>query len=177
METEFKDFPKIARLSRDCIVTEKIDGSNSQIMISEGGEILAGSRSRWITPKEDNFGFAAWVEEHREDLLKMGPGRHFGEWYGSGIQRGYNLKQRRLALFNVKRWETDRPAGCDIVPVLAEGMFDELNYKQIMADLLKTGSRISPGFMKPEGIVIWHVAGNFGLKKTFEKDAEWKGKK
>ncbi len=34
---EFKEFPKIARLTRDCIITEKIDGTNASIYISENG--------------------------------------------------------------------------------------------------------------------------------------------
>lgn len=37
------------------------------------------------------------------------------------------------------------------------------------------GSVAAPGFMKPEGIVIFHVQGNFGLKKTLEKDEVPKG--
>ena len=101
---EFTEFPKMARLSRDVIITEKIDGTNAQVCIGEDGTLLAGSRSRWITPADDNFGFAAWVEAHREELLTLGPGRHFGEWWGSGIQRGYGLMDRRFSLFNVQRW-------------------------------------------------------------------------
>jgi hypothetical protein len=37
------------------------------------------------------------------------------------------------------------------------------------------GSKAAPGFMKPEGIVVFHVAGNVGFKKTIEKDEEPKG--
>src|SRR5438105_3732245 len=103
-EPAFEEFPKIARLSRDCIVTEKIDGTNAQIFITEDGTIHFGSRSRWITPENDNYGFARWATEHKEDLLKLGPGRHFGEWWGCGIQRGYGLKEKRFSLFNVMRW-------------------------------------------------------------------------
>jgi hypothetical protein len=42
----FAEFPKMARLSRECIITEKIDGTNAQILITEEGEIYAGSRTR-----------------------------------------------------------------------------------------------------------------------------------
>jgi hypothetical protein len=31
VEVEFAGFPKIARLSRECVITEKIDGTNAQI--------------------------------------------------------------------------------------------------------------------------------------------------
>ena len=190
--TEFVGFPKIARLSRDCIVTEKIDGTNGQILIdvdTHPGEIrfLVGSKSRWIDPEHDNFGFAQWAYEHKEELIQgLGPGRHFGEWWGQGIQRNYGLKEKRFSLFNVSRWinsESERandkqfvkPVCCHIVPIITIGKFDVLDFGHIMARFLFEGSHAAPGFMKPEGIVIFHVAGNFGLKKTFEKDEEGKG--
>lgn len=59
---EFMEFPKIARLSRECIITEKIDGTNGQIFIDEDGKFLIGSRTRWITPENDNHGFATCQE-------------------------------------------------------------------------------------------------------------------
>lgn len=71
----FEGFPKMARLSREVIITEKIDGTNAQILIGEDGSMLVGSRTRWITLEQDNFGFARWVTEHREELLQLGPGR------------------------------------------------------------------------------------------------------
>ena len=75
---DFEEFPKMARLSREVIVTEKIDGTNAQIFITEDGQIRAGSRTRWITPADDNFGFAAWVEEHRDELLTLAVRRRYG---------------------------------------------------------------------------------------------------
>ncbi len=59
MSDEFTAFPKIPRLNREIIVTEKIDGTNAQVVVTEDGEVRAGSRSRWITPEADNFGYAA----------------------------------------------------------------------------------------------------------------------
>lgn len=43
---EFNGFPKIARLSRECVITEKIDGTNAQIFITDYGDIYFGSRNR-----------------------------------------------------------------------------------------------------------------------------------
>ena len=77
---EFVEFKKIYRVSRPCVITEKIDGTNAQICITEDNQVLAGSRSRWITPESDNFGFARWAAEHQEELLKLGTGTHYGEW-------------------------------------------------------------------------------------------------
>lgn len=175
---EFEEFPKIARLNRDCVISEKIDGTNGQIIISGDGEIQAASRSCLIYPDRDNFGFAAWVRDNKAELLTLGPGRHFGEWWGAGIQRRYGLKEKRFSLFNSFRWSDDtlRPKCCHIVPVLSQGIFSTSAVEQCLDDLRQNGSRAAPGFMKPEGVIVFHVAGNIGFKVTLEKDSEWKGK-
>ncbi len=174
MNVEFNEFPKMARLSREIVITEKIDGTNAQIFIDENNNILAGSRTRWITPQDDNFGFAKWVKENAEDLLKLGSGNHFGEWWGSGIQRGYNLPkgEKRFSLFNTSRWNDTllRPNCCSVVPELFRGEFHSGDIHNALVDLKRNGSLASPGFMKPEGIVIFHTAANFCFKKTIEKD-------
>lgn len=169
---EFAEFPKIARLSRDIIITEKIDGTNAQVWIGEDGEIRAGSRNRWLTYSDDNFGFAKWVLDHRDGLLVLGPGRHFGEWWGAGIQRRYGLAEKRFSLFNVSRWGDERPACCHVVPVLYRGPFLQEAWDLALEGLRIVGSIAAPGFMKPEGIVIFHAQGNVLFKKTLEKDEE-----
>lgn len=171
---DFKEFPKIARLSREIIVTEKIDGTNAQITIAEDGEMFVGSRTRWIDTLNDNHGFAKWVYTNKDELMKLGVGTHFGEWWGQGIQRGYGLSkgEKRFSLFNTSRWGDDevRPACCGVVPVLYRGDFDTEKIKECIGKLRLFGSVAAPGFMKPEGIVIFHTAGNVMFKKTIEKD-------
>lgn len=170
--SEFKEFPKMARLSRRVVITEKIDGTNAQVFIDEDGTMKFGSRTRWITPEDDNYGFAKWAHENREELQKLGPGRHFGEWWGAGIQRRYGLTEKRFSLFNVQRWgdASVRPACCHVVPVLYDGLFCTETASDLIAMLATDGSRAAPGFMDPEGIVIYHTAGGFGFKKTVKKD-------
>jgi hypothetical protein len=177
----FEPFPKLGRWSRKVIITEKIDGTNAQVIITEDGQIGAASRTRLIFPGKDtdNFGFAAWVQDNREELLKLGPGRHFGEWFGQGIQSGYGLKERRFALFNVNRWNpyNPPPACCTVVPVLDEisGEADVgTSIKGSMDALALLGSQMVPGFMNPEGVVIFHTATGSLFKKTFAGDAEGK---
>lgn len=176
--TPFVGFNKIARLSRECVITEKIDGTNASILITETGDFLIGARTRWITPENDNFGFAAWATKNKEELLKLGPGQHFGEWWGLGIQRHYGLKEKRFSLFNSARWADDaiRPACCSVVPVLYTGLFDSAAVRQSIELLSVNGSVASPGFMKPEGVVIWHTAARQYFKKTLEKDEAPKGR-
>lgn len=192
---DFVGFPKIARLSRKITITEKIDGTNAQVIITDDGVITAGSRSRYLTLEQDNFGFARWVEEHKKELLTLGPGRHFGEWWGCGIQRNYGLKEKRWSLFNTRRWclSTETPAlipqndprvvkyqdvlpsCCSLVPVLYEGLFDTVMIDTILDALRANGSKAAPSFMNPEGIIIYHVAGNVMFKKTIENDFGRKG--
>lgn len=173
---EFEPFPKIARLSREVIITEKIDGTNACIVIGEDGlDIRYQSRNRFITPIDDNYGFAKWCENNREELLKLGPGRHFGEWWGQGIQRGYGLKEKRFSLFNTTRWSDDniRPACCHVVPTIYRGIW----YTGCECDAMDTllcGSIAAPGYTNPEGIILYHTHANVLFKKTFEKDATGK---
>ena len=247
----FEKFNKIPRLSRDIIITEKIDGTNAQIFICsdiylneyslnnsdlEGirfperfevddeirkfmGKhclyskivdnkylhVFAGSRRKgWLdtSSEGDNFGFAKWVQANAEELIKLGEGRHYGEWYGKGIQRGYELDEKRFALFNVGRWVKKRkltqlqmdiedqrpewqqkleekrefcPDCCEVVPVLYEGLFDTNIIDHYITGLKINGSDVVPGFMNPEGIVIYHTASGQLFKKTIKDDEKPKG--
>lgn len=172
----FPAFPKIPRLRRRIVVTEKIDGTNALVSVSESGVVRAGSRSRWITPEADNFGFARWVADHAEALARLGPGHHYGEWYGAGIQRRYGLDHRRFALFNAGRWsdERDRPECCGVVPILAEGIGESV-IDGALERLRTSGSVAVPGFMRPEGVVVWHSASGSLYKVILEGDDVPKG--
>ncbi len=177
---EFVEFPKIARLSRECVITEKIDGTNGCICIGEDGSFQVGSRTRWLTAETgDNHGFLLWALTNKDELMKLGPGTHFGEWWGSGIQRGYGLPkgEKRFSLFNVHRWADDavRPSCCSVVPELWRGIFGSIDMQEIIDELKEHGSFAAPGFMRPEGIVIFHTAGGYLFKKTIEKDEQPKG--
>ena len=220
--TEFKPFPKMARLSRECLITEKIDGTNASIFIgptdhkdphsiatlfNKDGSALgmwAGSRTRWITTADDNFGFANWAVANASELFKLGVGHHFGEWWGSGIQRGYGFKngERFFSLFNAGRWvagddpigvasvswdyktqemapklQERAPACCKVVPILYRGPFDTERVNFELDALHDFGSQAAPNFMNPEGVVVYHIAGNVGFKKTLDNDAQPKGKR
>lgn len=173
---DFEPFQKIARLSRDIVITEKIDGTNAQIFIDDNGTIQAGSRNRWLTVDSDNFGFAAWVEKNKIDLLQLGPGRHFGEWWGAGIQRRYGLDEKRFSLFNVSRHTESRPNCCNIVPVLYTGPFEMTAITESLNRLATDGSLASPGFKPAEGIVVFHTASGQLFKKTILDDEKPKSK-
>lgn len=174
---EFKSFDKIARLNREVVITEKIDGTNGVVYVGEDGVVLAGSRNRWITPEADNFGFARWVKDHEDELrIGLGIGYHYGEWWGAGIQRRYGLTEKRWSLFNVHRWQDGaRPACCHVVPTLWRGSM-EYGVPDSLNKLRVEGSMASPGFMKPEGVVIFHTASSQLFKVTLEGDGVPKNK-
>ncbi len=153
------------------------------VVYDESGVYLvaAQSRKRFITPGDDNFAFAKWVYDNSAKLVKvLGEGRHFGEWWGSGIQGGYGLSggERRFSLFNVKRWEytLDWNEGHELipqlymVPVLDRSMFSTERAKELVHELRYTGSWASPGFMKPEGVVVFHTASQTPYKTFLEND-------
>lgn len=175
----FREFPKLARLSREIVITEKIDGTNASILIEQDGTFLVGSRNRWITPEDDNFGFARWAHQNRTELEKLGPGHHFGEWWGAGIQRRYGQTTKRFSLFNAHRWawlNTTTPeqnslvSVVGVVPVLYTGPFDTAAIDDTINKLAAFGSKAAPGFMQPEGIVVYHTASGVSFKKTIVDD-------
>lgn len=176
MSLEFEKFPKIPRLKNSLMrITEKLDGTNAQIVVPDnpGQPIQPGSRNRWISPGKttDNYNFAAWVADNETMLRRLGPGRHFGEWWGQGIGRNYGKLNREFWLFNVARYRKDGlPEGVPVglVPVLYEGPVDYAAVDFWRNELITKGSVAAPGFMKPEGLVI--QIGEFVYKDIIEKD-------
>jgi len=180
-------------------VTEKIDGSNSAVRIrpfnidddridqvdtvSIDGEkytLWAQSRKRLLQPvkEKDNFGFARWVYDNAPALVRvLGPGDHYGEWWGSGIQRSYGLSEKRFSLFNAPRWSEvlsptealSEVSNLYIVPLLFKGRFYDLDTKSLRDDLVENGSKVVPGF-KSEGMVVYLREVNASYKVLLEND-------
>lgn len=201
---EFTPWPKTARLFRDIVVTEKLDGTNAAIHISAGYEVAfpdafelkpgeaivdgrlwrlsAQSRKRIITPDNDNFGFAAWVYDNAAELVSLlGEGLHFGEWWGRGIQRGYGLNERRFSLFNTERHDgVGAFVGAvwvEPVITLYQGPNDTAVVKRIMAQLAQHGSVTVSGWPTPEGICVYHTATRSVSKVTLDNNdaGKWEG--
>jgi len=140
--------------------------------------MLCGSRNREITPEDDNYGFARWANDNKEALFAiLGEGRHYGEWWGQGIQRRYAMNEKVFSLFNSGRWGkadlVDVPQ-LDVVPVLYAGEFSSEMVDTVMSSLKENGSLASPDYMNPEGIVVYHSQIKQMFKVTFEHDADGK---
>jgi hypothetical protein len=199
---EFVAWPKTSRLFRDVVVTEKLDGMNSAIHISTVPHIpafgdfppgsysvvvdgtryvlTAQSRKRIITPGKttDNYGFAGWVYDNAAELVRiLGEGLHFGEWWGQGIQRRYDVPGRSFTLFNTERYADVHehvgefngiPVTVGSVPILYEGTFSEAEIGYALEFLRSHGSVAAPGFMNPEGICIYHTQTRGVMKVTLD---------
>jgi hypothetical protein len=186
------------------VIVQPLDGTQRAIMLDGAGDgpigrdpfalavvhhetvsyvVGAQSRNRLLAIGSDNMGFAAWVQENAAALTRtLGPGRHFGEWWGHGIQRGYDLAKgdKRFALFNTHRFGTvDFPEmglpNVAIVPVLGKWTFNSHHVGMALQHLQAEGSKAAPGFMRPEGVVVYHTAANKVFKVLIENDAEPKG--
>jgi len=154
--------------------------------------IRAGSRSRWVLylGTDDNNGFGRWVHQHAHELAALGAGAHFGEWWGQGIQRKYGLSEKRWSLFNVGRWvdvhaparppvekQQYAPECCHVVPIVAVGIGVDAVVGRALDALRHGGSFAAPGFMKPEGVVIFHTHARSLFKVTLERDEEHKSQR
>lgn len=178
----FVEWPKIHRYNRSIVVTEKIDGTNAQIYINDTGDrAYAGSRNKWISVEDDNYGFARWVADNHDALLALGPGHHYGEWWGAGIQRRYGMTHKKFSLFNTSRWDDGtlprikNQEQIGVVPVLCQGLITEVDVRAVLAGLKERGSVAAPGFMDPEGIVVYHTPSRNLYKMTLDKNDEHKG--
>jgi hypothetical protein len=202
----FQAWPKTPRLFKGpMVITEKIDGTNAAVVIIpesdepnptdgiyiDGHWVYAQSRTRLIPlrargmddigwRKRDNAGFGEWVRAYAPNLVaELGPGYHYGEWWGNGIQRGYGLQKgdKRFSLFNTKRWgyledpyQAPNIPGLGVVPVIEQYEFDTEVIREAFAELMGGGSYAAPGFMEPEGLVVYHAASDQVYKVTENGD-------
>ena len=199
---EFIKYPKTKRFSSDIIITEKIDGTNAQLVYDKENEVLlAGSRNRFITVDKDNYGFARWVDDNREILTKYFNSFSnipvYGEWWGSGIQRGYGLTggEKYFSIFNVGLFGPVMPSelhaiGVRYVPVLYEGSNRRDVILDVFGNLDNAGSQVFlksgcleqfkfyfkpvSNELEPEGICIFFKQMGVIYKMTYEyENGKW----
>ena len=190
-ELVFEKFQSLKRMKRNCIITEKIDGTNAQLCFDADANMLVGSRNRQIWPEGtegkpkgcDNQGFAQWAYSNQTKLFEfLGVGRHFGEWCGQGIQRNYGLDCKLFLLFNTGIFGPGKQEipkdlmviGLGVVPVLYEGVFTTDAVDNTMKLLKDTGSHITY-YDNPEGVVVYHTTIRDYFKVTYEHDMTGKG--
>jgi hypothetical protein len=94
-----KNLPCVASL---VLLLKKIDGTNAQICITEEGEFFS-----WIAYRLDYCrkriitGLLGGQTKNKEELLKLGVGSHFGEWWGQGVQTYLRFKKKSGFRFSI----------------------------------------------------------------------------
>jgi hypothetical protein len=120
------------------------------------------SRKKFIWPgkQSDNAGFAQWAWDNAVDIVgDLGYGKHYGEWWGRGIQRGYEQDTKKFSLFNPWRYSEDGDRLFTVkemgtVPILYTGTASEEAVKSSLFYLEMEGSVAAPGYMRPEGVIV-----------------------
>lgn len=87
----------------------KLHGTNAAIML-HNGEMFVQKRTDFITPDNDNAGFAKWAYANKDWLLRFNPSDWptkviHGEWCGSGVQKGdaiSNIGRKVFVIFAVE---------------------------------------------------------------------------
>ena len=151
---------------RDWDVTEKIDGTNIRVMLSESGEVSFGGRTNSAqipgdlvqclirTFQQDRLKSAMWIDGTPVEAVL------FGEGYGPGIQKGGGLYRadKSFILFDVLvggKWWLDHEAvsdvaqklGIDTVPYLGRMKLDQI------IELVRVPFASKLGTATAEGIV------------------------
>lgn len=201
MTLEFQAWPKIPRWSNETVtITEKIDGTNAAVIIlpysEEHEELIASgyaqsifnsdenrltfatqSRKRFIKPGKDtdNAGFASWAWGNDLELVQaLGYGKHYGEWWGRGIQRSYDMNTKMFSLFSPWRYDDgERDFGVDnlsVVPVIFKGAASNAATESSLNYLRDNGSLAAPGYMRPEGIIIQSALARSTYKAFVDDD-------
>lgn len=145
-------------------VTEKIDGTNIRVMLSEDGEVSFGGRTNAAqipgdlvqhlmrTFQQDRMKAAMWVDGAPTKAVL------YGEGYGPGIQKGGSLYRdtKGFILFDVlvgDKWWLDKAAvddvagklGIEVVPYLGRMKLDQIVEHVRNPFASKIGTAISEG--------------------------------
>ena len=156
--------PVLATISK-WEVTEKINGTNIRVMLSEEGTITFGGRTQAAQIPADLIKYLISTfpaEKLKEVLWRDGPVPVilFGEGYGPGIQKGGGLyrQDKALIMFDVLvggRWWLERTdvneiaskLGIEGVPFLGTWTLDEIVAKVRSPFPSKLGTAIAEGIV------------------------------
>jgi tRNA-binding EMAP/Myf-like protein len=84
----------------------KLDGTNTAVQILPNGSVKCQSRNRFITPEDDQNGFARWAQTKEKlwaEAAKKTTKRItiFGEWCGHGIQKRCSISHIGKKIFAI----------------------------------------------------------------------------
>lgn len=129
---------------RHVVLEEKIDGANSAISFTEGGELRLQSRGHFLTggARERHYDLLKqWAAIHTEKFYEVLGSRYvmYGEWMYAKHSIYYDLLPNYFMEFDILDRETDRfldtpsrhelirPLPVSSCPVLASGRFSDMD--------------------------------------------------
>jgi len=177
---EYEPYGKTPRLfGGNCVITEKMHGTNGVLIFDEQGNMKVGSRKRELGPwpgedkVRDNFGFYAWASERQRELFQLlGAGHHHGEWVGPGVEKNmHEFDVRMFLLFDTSKQElydaySNVMAELEIwhVPIMYEGKFMPGIVERMMDELEHRG-------LWAEGVIVRLQSTDWApMKVTFAND-------
>lgn len=79
----------------------KLHGTNCAVQRTADG-LVAQSRTKVLSPSDDNKGFARWVAEQEDGFAQLAPSTTvFGEWCGPGVAHGVAISKLDRKIFAV----------------------------------------------------------------------------
>ncbi len=151
--------------------TVKIHGTNSGVRITKEGIVLAQSRNNVITPDNDNFGFAKFVDHYAQvfrDLFQKDD--HdvivYGEWCGNGIQKGVAVSEleKMWVMFDMYRINDEDHKVWDNSELVAFGNDDDPAINKL---------RIYSIYQFPTFVVELDFADSIALESAVKDIIEW----
>ena len=143
------------------LITEKVDGTNIRVMVTQDGVRFGGKTDAAQIPAKLIERLREIFDPQAEKLKEMFPegGCLYGEGYGAGIQKGGGnySKGQDFVLFDVKvgEWWLERPNVEDIAEKLGLPVVPTLGKETLytMVEIAKAGFPSKWGPFPAEGIV------------------------
>lgn len=157
----FKPWPKIKNIrdaepgdlaGRNAVAKVKLHGTNAAVRF-EDGTYYCQSRNRDITPENDNYGFAAFIESllpKDRDYSELDGKVFYGEWCGPGICKGTAISE-----LPERMWFIFAVSVGDVVPYINEG--DYKNECSRFLDLLASERVAWLSYGKTEGFLAEYL--------------------
>lgn len=157
-------FAEAFKVGEHITITEKIDGANASIAVSEDGKLIAFSRRNELTPENTLQGFYDYVQSLDPTMISCVLGSRyifFGEWLVKHTIKYPQEKMKQFYVFDV--WDTEVEqyipweqtkqmaefCGLKMVPVFYDGPF--ISWEHVYSFVGKTEMGGEP---TGEGVVI-----------------------
>lgn len=157
-------FAEAFKVGEHITITEKIDGANASIAVSEDGKLIAFSRRNELTPESNLQGFYEYVQSLDPTMISCVLGTRyifFGEWLVKHTIKYPQEKMKQFYVFDV--WDTEIEqyipweqakqmaefCGLKMIPVFYDGPFT--SWEHVYSFVGKTEMGGEP---TGEGVVI-----------------------